>query len=242
MLNKSFGLILVVLVAFTACESGQVRVESEPPEVVSFSPEEGATEVPLNSQIRVEFSEDIPPATIRRERFRVVFAANDSIERGSYSVNGATAVFTPQDSLLEQISTYQVTVDSVADLNGNKMTGQVQWQFTTIDVPPRVTSVSPGEGASNVSLDAEIVVAFSEPVMENSVGSGNFQLENTSNGMLADGNYDVVADTARFIPQDSLANNTTYSVSVSGVADTAGNQMQEPKTWEFTTTDTSAAE
>ncbi len=243
MLKKTLGFLIGACVLLTACDLEQISTETEPPTVVDIEPEEGATNVPIEKRIQVVFSEKIPSQAVRSDRFEVKFVENDSLERGSYEVVDRTATFIPQDdSVLESNVRYRVTVDSISDMQGNKMQGQRTWEFTTVDVPPEIVSVYPSDGASGVPLDTTISVQFSEPVDEQTVNEETFEVVFAENDSLESGNYTVNGSTAIFTPaEDSLDNNASYRVTVSGVADQGGNEVQETRTWEFATTDTTSS-
>jgi hypothetical protein len=242
MWNKSISLLLLSVMVIASCNEGQIGTENVPPTVESVNPPDGETGVALTTPIEVEFSEQIPPATVRSDRFRVMLVEADSMEQGSYEVEGNIATFVPRDSLLESNVEYRVTVDSIADMRGNKMEGQHTWSFETADVPPRVETVSPQDGAGNVDLGAEISVTFTEPVEPSSINnSSNFRVAFTANDSLENGSYSVSGATATFTPQDSLDNNADYTVTVQGAADMNGNTMTGQHQWEFSTTDTTSS-
>lgn len=243
MLNKTLGLVIAACVLLTACDTEQISVETEPPTVVEVEPKDGATSVAIDKRIKAVFSEKIPPAAIRSDRFEVKFVEQDSLERGSYEVVDRTATFIPQDSVLESNVRYRVTVDSVSDMQGNKMQGQKVWEFTTEDVPPEIVSVYPSDDASDVPLDTTINVEFSEPVNEQTVNEQTFEVVFAENDSSESGNYTVNGSQAIFTPaEDSLDNDARYRVTVSGVEDQGGNELQETRTWEFSTADTTSSE
>ncbi|GEM_PF-6480564 len=242
MLNKTLGFALVVGILLTGCDAQQVSVEQDPPTITSVSPEDGDDNVPIDTRITVVFSEQIPPSTVRQDRFEVVFAENDSLERGSYEVEGNTARFIPQDSLLDSNAQYRVTVDSVADLEGNKMEGQKIWTFSTEDIPPTIASVFPAEGATGVALDTTISVQFSEEIEAAGSPDDVFNVVFAANDSVENGSVSISGSVATFTPaDDSLDNNADYRVTVDNVQDMGGNALQQPKTWEFATTDTTSS-
>ncbi len=94
--------------------------------------------------------------------------------------------------------------------------------------PPTVISVSPLDGAVDVDHDAVIVITFSEELAENggitlSSAEGDFGLEATINGSI----YTLT-------PSDQLRPNTEFTVTASGLADTAQNTMAD-YSFSFTT-------
>lgn len=104
---------------------------------------------------------------------------------------------------------------------------------------PRVDSIDPGDGAANVPLDKVIAATFSEPMDASTFDTRTFLL--TSGGDQVSGavSYDSDTMTASFTPSSDLAENTTYTATVtSDVMDEAGHQMDEDHTWSFTTVTT----
>ncbi|HEX2700651.1 MAG TPA: Ig-like domain-containing protein, partial [Acidimicrobiales bacterium] len=105
---------------------------------------------------------------------------------------------------------------------------------TTPDtVAPTVTSTSPAAGANGVATGAKPQATFSEAVQSSTIG---FSLKDPGNATVAGSMaYDANARVATFTPSASLAFDTTYTATVSGAKDTAGNAMAAPVTWSFTT-------
>ncbi len=99
--------------------------------------------------------------------------------------------------------------------------------------PPVVTSVSPTDGANDVSVTTKVVVEFSEPVDPATVNLTTFKVLNGDN--LVPGSASASSSQATFTPDDSLDYLTTYTAVVSRVKDLAGNQMLGEHRWSFTT-------
>ncbi|HHF53439.1 MAG TPA: DUF5123 domain-containing protein, partial [candidate division WOR-3 bacterium] len=94
--------------------------------------------------------------------------------------------------------------------------------------PPTITASSPtGE---NVSIDTTISVTFSE-AMNKTSAEGAFSISPSVSGSFSwDGNKMI------FTPDSNLAYNTTYTVNISTSAeDLAGNNLESPYSWQFTT-------
>ncbi|WP_309238604.1 N,N-dimethylformamidase beta subunit family domain-containing protein [Actinoplanes aureus] len=92
---------------------------------------------------------------------------------------------------------------------------------------PTVTTRTPAPGATGVATGTKVSAAFSEPVQG---GTVTMSLSNTA-GTTA---YDPGTGTATFTPAAALAANTTYTATVSGAKDLAGNTMAAVS-WSFTT-------
>jgi hypothetical protein len=106
--------------------------------------------------------------------------------------------------------------------------------FSNQPSPPTVTAMTPANGATGVSITApNITATFSEPVQSSTI---TFTLQDPSNNIVpATLSYNASTDTATLTPNAALAHLTTYTVTVSGAQDYAGNAMSSPVTWTFTT-------
>lgn len=203
------------------------------PTVVTRSPVDGATNVSTGSTVSAAFSEDVDAASV------VLTLA----EPGGTQVPGTTTydaptrttTFTPT-SALAVTTTYTATVSGATDLAGNAMSGADNWSFTTGEpdsTAPTVTSHIPAAGATDVTLTSAISATFSEAVQPGTVA---VDVRDTGGASVSGAvGYDPVSFTATFTPASSLQPSTTYTVTVSGGQDPAGNTMTDV-TWSFTTT------
>jgi len=99
---------------------------------------------------------------------------------------------------------------------------------------PTVIATSPAAGAAQVMITApNITATFNEPVQS---GTISFVLENSSdNTVPATLTYNASTGTATLTPNALLVPATTYTATVSGAEDSAGNTMASPFSWSFTT-------
>jgi len=98
--------------------------------------------------------------------------------------------------------------------------------------PPTVIARTPAPGASGVPTSTTVTATFSEDVQSASVVMGLTGPGGTVAGSVS---YASGPRTATFTPSAALAASTTYTASVSGATDLAGNVMTGPVTWTFTT-------
>ncbi|WP_426244008.1 DUF4082 domain-containing protein [Nocardioides sp. LHG3406-4] len=97
---------------------------------------------------------------------------------------------------------------------------------------PTVTSRTPAPGATGVSVGVSPTAELSEPVQQSTIG---FELRGPGGGLVpAATSYDAGTRTATLDPAAALAPATTYTASLAGARDSAGNTM-DPVTWTFTT-------
>jgi hypothetical protein len=104
---------------------------------------------------------------------------------------------------------------------------------------PRVTSVSPADGATGVPVASKVTATFDEPVDPATVTSQTFQLRNGSGTVVgASVAYNAETLTATLTPSSPIAYGQTHTATVtggpSGVKDIAGNALASDRTWTFT--------
>ena len=98
--------------------------------------------------------------------------------------------------------------------------------------PPTVAAQSPATNATGVSTLIVIKAVFSEPIQSSTLV---MELRNSSNQLVAASvTYDAATRTAALDPTSELAGSQTFTVTVSGARDLAGNLMT-PVSWSFTT-------
>jgi len=101
-----------------------------PPAVTSVSPDNGATDVAVNTSISATFSEPMNAVTVNETTFTAKDSANNPVN-GTIGYSGTTAIFTP-DANLTSSTTYTVTITTGAmDLAGNALAANFSWSFTT---------------------------------------------------------------------------------------------------------------
>lgn len=152
-------------------------------------------------------------------------------ESGNYSVtiNGTT--------LADGEVTVSVTATDSEDNVSTAATGTATKDIVT----PTVTtgSLSPSKSAVGVTLDAPIVLTFSEVVTIGNVVLHNetTEAETTVTG----GNISIDPETKTAtitLPEGTLESNTTYTITVNTIADAAGNTIasyDSATPWQFTT-------
>ena len=142
------------------------------PAVTSVLPVNGTTGVALNSTLTVNFSESV---TVSTASFTLLCgAANKTFTLDTTS--GTSVTLTPSAPLPSATScTATVIAAQVADQDGpaDQMAGNFGWSFTTIDLAPAVTTVTPVDNTTNVAVNATVGVNFNESV---TVSTASFTL------------------------------------------------------------------
>ena len=209
--------------------------DTTPPTVTAQNPGNNATGVPVTTSCAATFSESVQPSTIN---FVLKDGAGNVVPSTvTYTDTTHTATLTPSSALATS-TTYTATVSGVKDLAGNVMTAPVTETFTTVaaanTTAPTVTSQSPASGATNVAVSTTVSGTFSEAVQSSTI---SFSLKDGSGTSVpASMSYNSSTLVATLTPNSPLAYSTTYTATLSGAKDMAGNAMANSMVWSFATT------
>ncbi len=200
------------------------------PALVSATPASGATGVAVSTTVTATFNEAVQASTIS---FALKNSAGTAVAATvGYDSATDTVTLTPGAALAYQ-TTYTATVSGALDTAGDPMSAPVTWSFTTDAAPPTVTKESPATGATGVAVSTTVTATFNEAVQASTI---NFALKNSAGtAVAATVGYDSATDTVTLTPGAALAYQTTYTATVSGALDTAGDPMSAPVSWSFTT-------
>ena len=227
----AFLLILVI----SGC--GREQAPASLPAVVSVTPANGATAVPVASLITATFNKAMNPTSINTSSFTVIGPAGASVT-GTVTYSGTTATFTPATPLAPS-SMYTATISTGAtDAIGTALANNFVWSFTTGTIPT-VISTNPVNGATSVPINRKITATFSEAMNPATVtAAGVFSLMVTTGGALVPGTATFVAanNTVIFSPTANLLPNTQYTATISTAAKSAaGNGLAANYIFSFTT-------
>lgn len=217
--------------------------DSTPPAVISEAPSAGIGNVALNTVLTAVFSEAMDTATLNTATF-TLSVEGGTIINGTVTASGASATFTPDD-ILTLFRTYTATITTGAqDLAGNALAADYTWGFTTSSAQdttaPTVSSVSPLINAAGVPLNTTISAIFSEAMDPATLTTASFTVTDTANANVV-GSLSTSGSTTTFTPASSLTGLMTYTATITNtVQDLAGNTLEAPYSWSFTTADTSA--
>ena len=217
---------------------------------------------PINSAISADFTKAMNPATLTAASFTVTAAGVPVL--GSIAYASATAVFTPAAALTAS-TTYTATITTAAtDLAGNALAGNQAalpaasnyvWTFTTGGAAsvtlPMVSLTVPATTVPGPTLavpaNSAITATFTKAMNPATLTAASFTLTTPAPGVNPVGSitYAASSQTAIFTPVSVLADNTTYTATITTAAtDLAGNQLagnQAPLpaasnyVWTFTT-------
>ena len=125
--------------------------------------------------------------------------------------------------------------------NDNVPGGQFEYEFQTAanpdKEPPMVTEKSPIDGTLGVDISTTIFAVFNEALKSSGISDKMYLTDASATRIPGGVNYDVNANTLRFIPEAPLSNSTVYTVHLTGIEDQAGNKLNDGMdyTWSFTT-------
>ncbi|MBK8397054.1 MAG: Ig-like domain-containing protein [Leptospiraceae bacterium] len=211
------------------------------PTVSLVSPGSSATNVSPNTNIFITFSKSMMAATLNNTNITLLDGATPVT--GTVFTFGTTGAYFTPAATLGNSKTYTVNISTgVTDLNGVAMASSYSSTFTTSaatpdTTPPTVTSISPSNGATSVSVSQTILITFSKPIASATINSTNITLMQGVTPITGTV-YAVGSNGAVFQPSSSLAYNTAYTLTIStGIQDTATtpNSLATPVTVTFTT-------
>ncbi len=127
-------------------------VDSTAPTVVSTDPQNAATGFALNHSITAVFSEDLQPASVNSDSFKLTTNGGAVVVTGSVSYQDRLVSFTPDDQLAPS-TLYTVTfTTAVTDLAANALAANYSWTFTT------GTEIAEGPGPIKLRTAGDFVV------------------------------------------------------------------------------------
>ncbi len=230
---------------------GAVMVDLAAPTISSLSPTNAATEVVVGANLVATFNETI----VTNSGNIVVTNLTDAtgnvipIDDAQVSVSGTVLTINPTVDL-DPNDSYAVLIDAGAlvDEAGNDFGGIADtnvWSFETASVDltaPGIASLSPVDDATAVSIGADLVATFDEPIV---VGSGSIVVSNLTQSSgtvipVGDTQVSVSGNTLTIDLTTDLELGNTYAVLIDAgaVTDLSANDytgIGDTTTWRFTT-------
>jgi hypothetical protein len=208
-----------------------------PPKFTAGTPANNALGVALATNVTATFSEKV--TGVGTSTFTVTQDGGTPVPVTAYTSNttGTKWTLDPAGALLKD-TWYTVTLTSgIKDVAGNALSpAPVTWRFLT-GLAPKVTAMTPPNGATNVSpVTPGISATFSETVKN--VTASTFTLTGPAGPVTATVKQSATSNKW-LLTATGLLPATTYTVTVvggpSGVTDNAGNPLPSNVTWTFTT-------
>jgi hypothetical protein len=231
--------MLGFLMAALVVGCGREQTVSPPfPLVLSVTPANGTTGVPVTQIVSATFSEAMNPATITSSTFTLTGPGTTPVA-GNVTFSGVTATFTPT-AKLSPLTLYTATITTGArDPINNGLSTNFVWLFTTA-AAPSVIAVNPVPAATGVPLNQKLTATFNVPMNATTVtAAGTYILAlGGVGGANVPGSvvFDTGSNSALFTPTAALTANTQYTATVTTAAQSAnGNNLTANFNWSFTT-------
>jgi hypothetical protein len=218
-----------------------------PPTVSSVTPVDGTTSVPVSTTVTAIFNEAMDASTINNSTIELRNPSNALITAVvSFNAGTRTVTLTPSAALANS-TVYTARIISgasgVKDATGNPLANDYSWSFTTVagDItPPTVSSVTPLNGTTGVSITTTVTAIFNEAMNAATINSSTVELRNASNVLITGVvSYNAGTRTVTLTPSAALANATVYTAKIisggPGVKDAADNSLTNDYSWSFTT-------
>lgn len=113
-------------------ESRVIGVDNTPPSVLSNTPADNATGVPLNTPIQVTFDEELDTDKVNSTSVILKDEEGNTVS-GTVSFAANAVVFSPSQNLTNLVKYTMTVKKEVTDIAGNAMSTDYQYVFTTID-------------------------------------------------------------------------------------------------------------
>jgi hypothetical protein len=219
------------------------RMDFQPPTLLQVSPASGATEVPVNTVIRLRFDEAINPLTAHNDE--VFYLWDESVlakvpATASLSADNKVLTLVP-NAVLTAGTSYRMNWYGLRDYAYNYGYGSSA-SFATAaaedNTAPTVVSRTFMGGETGVPRNPQINVTFSEAIdLPLLLATGQVTLVRSNDQEVIDTTITADADRTRISIKvvDPLDAYTSYTVRVSGVSDRAGNQLASDLSFTFTT-------
>ena len=194
----------------------------------SVTPANGSTLSNNSQQIVITFQRLINPATVNNILVRD--QSNGYLRiAGSWTVNGATATFTPLSPYPANATIQVWTQDAVQDLAGNTDSAYVVTTFnagSAVDSSPlTVLSVTPTNGTTGVGQNPTVVLTFSKSLNPNTVTNQTIQLFSGDTSLNVSPSISTDNRTVTLTPSSLPANTVITLAATSSVQDLSGNPL-----------------
>ncbi|MCK5408267.1 MAG: Ig-like domain-containing protein, partial [Candidatus Krumholzibacteria bacterium] len=215
----------------TGTFAGSTIPDDTPPVIVFRSPAPNETGVDVSESVVVQFSEPMQDITVE-SAFTLSNGGVVLVE--PYVEAGNTYRFEPMAPLTLDTEYTVVLTTAAMDMAGNTLEAMT-WKFRTADdnTPPRFEFSIPDDRDTNVPLDTNIELQFSEPINQN-MADGIVMTPDPGDG---DVTWSTDGSRLIFDPYQDLDIDTQYTIVIpaGGVEDLAGNPIDESVEITFTT-------
>lgn len=207
------------------------------PRILSLVPENNAVDVPVNTKISIQFSNEM---NTTETESAISISHGLTATNFVWSNGNKTVTFTPSSNL-DSETTYTVTISSDAkDILGNWIERTTKFSFTTKDIlPPKISLTSPFNGETKVKMNSDIVVTFTEEMQPSTIAYSSTPDPGGWSSSWNTGNTTVT------FSHNDFKSKTTYTFQITAGKDMANLNLASgtvPNPWWFTTEDVEGPE
>ena len=207
------------------------------PYVVNASVQNGQLNVPVNSVFSMQFSKPMDIGSFNAVDVNVYGGPSGQVLPATVTWSAdRTTIFIVPTSPPYAGTGYRLESYYMTDLSGNPQQNfniGFTTSFTTNTNPPTVVNTSPENTETLVPTNSPVEVLFSEPIQPTSVGQ--VTLKTGGNAVAVTPSFGGGNQLLVLTSSLPLSENATYTLTITGVKDTAGNTMTTPVTNTFTT-------
>jgi methionine-rich copper-binding protein CopC len=232
---------------------GSATPDTLPPVITGLNPLDNATGVATGTNLVLTFNEAIALATGDITLKNLTDTTQSTIavtDASQVSINGTFLTIDPAANLVGgKAYAVQIVAGALKDLSNNAfagIAGDTTWNFTTLApdlTAPAISSLSPSDNATGVTVAANLILTFNEPV---TLGSGNITIRNLSNSTqriipVTDATQVALSGSVLTVnPSANLAGNSNLAIRIDAgaVKDLSNNPFAgigDDSTWNFAT-------
>lgn len=207
------------------------------PYLVSWSPLSSGA--PRNSAISLEFDEPVNPVTLHPNALFAYVTAPSDFFSEIFSADGRTVTLLPNE-LFPENTNVSLSVGAVRDIAGNGFSGYVSplnFSFgTEIDATtPQLRIALPANGALDVPINSKIVIQLDSEIRPGSLDPAKIQVQTGGAAIPIRMEITDLGRALELSPTGLFNPLTTYTWSVDGLLDLAGNALPAALQGSFTT-------
>ncbi|PLX17106.1 MAG: hypothetical protein C0601_08250 [Candidatus Muiribacterium halophilum] len=244
-MNRKILILWLILLVFTTTSFAE---EDYRPGIIKYYPQDGAENIPVNTQITIEFSHQMDKASLNHSSISMYSEFGEEIKTALvFDDLGFRVYIRPVEELLLDTK-YSIFLAAyiIKDINNKHLRKDFNFSFETNDIvklkgeqkePPKIVSIYPQREEEQIARDARILVGFNKEIKPSTINEYTLNLEDML-GNIIQGTYKYShkLKKAVFLPSELLDYNHIYRVSITeGITDRYGNMLANPTTWKFKT-------
>ena len=148
-----------------------------PPQAITFSPTDGSSDNSIDTNIVITYNTDVQKGsgniTLREGSASGTVIQTIAVSSGTVSISGGAVTINPASDLPTGKDIYVVVDDGAFESTSLESGTNLLDTYNFTTGPITTSSFSPSDGATDVAVDSNIVITFSENI---SKGTGNITL------------------------------------------------------------------